>query len=267
MSAGNPYTATLCPKLITGMKKLFLLIAMLAMFACRPAPRTQEVVFQSRLVESGSMTRATDHAEVLDLIQSTFPTVSPTLYYDDNTSLNITLGQAYMIKVGTWNVRYANNPNTMDEVLDDSRLTLEPVFSINTDVTIQYGVSVYELPVEIQSVAFVYQIDEVERVYYLGKNSATPSTRLNFGVSGAHYCVFFMSGEPAYDEIFEIQVNPSDPSKKITTFRFSFTREMYNGQPLIKLKNGTYYVLHPEGVSEVSGSFSTSIPAWTCGLE
>ena len=240
---------------------------MLAMFACKPESRKQEVVFHSRLVESGSMTRATNHDEILELIESTFPTVRPTLYYDDNTSLSITLGQAYMLKVGTWNVRYENNPNTMDEVLEDSRLALEPVFSVNTDVTIRYGVSVYELPVEIKSVAFVYQIDEVERVYYLGKNSASPSTRLNFGVSSANYCVFFMSGEPAYDEIFEILVNPSDPSKKATTFRFSFTRETYNGQPLIKLRNGTYYVLHPEGISEVSGSFSTSIPAWTCGLE
>ena len=238
-----------------------------ALLACTPVQQTQEVTFHARLVEARSMTRATNHDEVLELIESTFPTVRPTLYYDDNTSVNIELGQAYMLKIGTWNVQYANNPNTMDEVLEDSRLTLEPVFTVNTDVTIQYGVSVYELPVEINSVAFVYQIDEVERVYYLGKNSATPSTRLNFGVSSANYCVFFMSGNPAYDEIFEILVNPSDPSKKATTFRFSFTREMYNGQPLIKLQNGTYYVLHPEGVSEVSGSFNANIPAWTCGLE
>lgn len=249
------------------MKKTLLLISMLAAISCAKTPKTQEVVFHPRFVESGSMARATNHDEVLELIESTFPAVRPTLYYDDNTSVSIELGRSYMLKVGTWNVRYENAPNTMDEVLEDSRLTLEPVFSVNSDVTIQYGVSVYELPVEICSVAFVYQIDEVERVYYLGKNSATPSTRLNFGVSGAHYCVFFMSGDPAYDEIFEILVNPSDPSKKATTLRFSFTREMYNGEPLIKLKNGTYYVLHPEGISEVSGSFSTVIPAWTCGLE
>ena len=83
------------------MKRLLAIISLLAVAACAKAPKTQEVVFTPRFVESGSMVRATNHEEVLELIESTFPSVRPTLYYDDNTSVSIELGRAYMLKVGT----------------------------------------------------------------------------------------------------------------------------------------------------------------------
>ena len=249
-------------------KKLALIVCA-AILACKPTPQTQEVRFQTKIVESNSMTRATDHDAILSLIHNTYPNLVPVLQYDDGTSVSIQMGRTYTINVGTWQVNGSNSYITMDEVMSGGKLANEPKITIDTEVEIKPGVTNYTLPAEVKSVAFVYQIDEVQNVYYTGKNSASPTTKLTFGVASGNYCVFFLEADPDVEgnNVFDMLIIPSDSSKKSTTFYFSYTPRNYNGNPVTVLENGKYYVLHPEGVTEVSGNFNVSIPEWTCGLD
>jgi len=228
---------------------------------------TQKVTFYADGIETGKITRVTDHDAVIDLIENTYPTIKPTLYYSDTESFDITLGQSYDVKIGNWRVNYDSNPESYAEVLTNSRLTLKPRLTIDTFVDVQAGISQYVLPVTVHSVAFVFCIDEISTVYYCGKNQAAIDTKLNFQVASGNYMVFFMDGEPGDRDIFEVRVVPSDVTRQETIFRFSYTVTTYNNTPVHKLVDGTYYVLHPEGVTEFTGSFSVDNPVWTCSLD
>ena len=252
------------------MKKVFLLIAMLAAVACAKTPKTQEVVFHPRLVETGSMTRASDHNEILNLIESTYVTFPVDLYTNEetNTYTRMEFGRSYTVPVGTFRVTGYSTPETIGQPTSNYRLAKTPLFYTSSYVTIQYGTVEYALPVEIRSAAIVIDRNEVSKVEFKGQTgSYITMTDSDFTYSD-NYGVFFINGTIEGQNKVCFQVTPKTGANKVTEFFLCAVEVSTGSATYAKLEGGKYYVLHPNPVTELSGvSFSLDIPSWECGLD
>lgn len=252
------------------MKKVFLLIAMLAAVACAKTPKTQEVVFHPRLVETGSMTRASDHNEILNLIESTYVTFPVDLYTNEetNTYTRMEFGRSYTVPVGTFRVTGYSTPETIGQPTSNYRLAKTPLFYTSSYVTIQYGTVEYALPVEIRSAAIVIDRNEVSKVEFKGQSgSYITMTNSDFTYSD-NYGVFFINGTIEGQNKVCFQVTPKTGANKVTEFFLCAVEVSTGSATYAKLEGGKYYVLHPNPVTELSGvSFSLDIPSWECGLD
>lgn len=252
------------------MKKSLILLATILVMACNPAPQEQRVRFRTNLIESGELTRASDYGEILSLIESTYPTITPKIWYSDDEKVPITLNQEMTVKVGTWLVAWESPSITvMTEVMGTAYLGLKPYMDISTNVSITPGVTDYTLPVNYQSIAFVWDTSEVSNIYHNGNNGNLPQTKAGFGVYGDHYGVFFLNGGWDSDEsILMLQVRPQEGMGKVTNFYFSNYYDEWQGNPCYHLTRGHFFVLHPDSITEVSGvTFGASFDDWVCDLD
>ena len=261
------------------MNKFIKIVAALllgvSVLACKKAPETQKVVFHPRIVEGGSVaTRAADHNEILNLIQSTYPTITPKIWYDDdgNDWDYIPLNTPVTVPIGTHLFCWENtNIMHMTDVMYDAYLALEPYMDISVNITIESGVSDYSLPVNFNSVGFVWDTREVSNIYHNGKNGNLPQTKAGFGVYGEHYGIFFLNGSlwGSDDDILMLQVRPQSTytDGKVTTYYFSNRKTEYNGNTVYPLNPGHYYVLHPDALTEIDGTFVLGFPDWVCDLD
>lgn len=251
------------------MKKILFLLAVLVA-GCTPTPTEQTVRFRTNLVETGSLTRAADYDEIQDLIASTYPTVTPQVWYSETEKVSIPLNTDVTVRVGRWLFAW-ESPSIMSmaDVMITANLALKPYMDISTYVTITPGISEYTLPVDIQSIAFVWDTREISTVYYNNNNANLPQTKAGFGVYSANYGVFFLNGGWDSDEsILMLQVRPVDTEiYKNTNFYFSNYYDDWNGKTVHALQKGHFYLLHPDSVTDITGSFGVSFPAWTCGLD
>lgn len=257
--------------MIIGMKKVFLLIAMLAVVACTRTPETQEVVFRAELVETGSMTRAVDHNEILDLIESTYVVNFPIDLYTNeatNTYTRMEFGRTYTVPIGTFKVIGYNSTTNIGFPSNSHVLSKSPSFYTESYVTIEYGTQEYVLPVQVNSAAIVIDRSEVYRVEFKGKtDSYITMTDSDFTFSD-NYGVFFINGNFKGGERVYLQVTPKTGANKVTEFIFCADQVNTGGSTYAHLESCKYYVLHPNPVTELSGvSFSLDIPSWECGLE
>lgn len=256
--------------MIIGMKKVFILIAMLVVVACSRAPRTQEVVFRASLVETGCMTRATDHNEILNLIESTYVTFPIDLYTNEatNTYTRMEFGRTYTVPIGTFKVIGYTSLTPIGQPTSKYTLAKSPMFYTESYVTIEYGTQEYLLPVEVRSAAIVIDRSEVYQIAFKGQTgSYITMTNSDFTFSD-NYAVFFVNGNFQGQDKVCFQVTPKTGANKVTEF-FLCADEIATGSATYaKLEGGKYYVLHPNPVTELSGvSFSMIVPSWECGLD
>lgn len=253
------------------MKKIFLAIAVMIV-ACSRAPMEQTVCFHSNLIESGSMTRASDHNEILNLIESTYTMFPVKLYTNEseNQFIQMEFGNSYTVPVGTFRVTgYNSNLITMVcAPTSNYRMTKSPWFYTSSSVTIQYGTTDYALPVEVRAAGIVYDKSEVSQIQYMGQSgSYIPFEDSDFVMSD-HYGLIFIDGTFEGTEKVHLKVVPKTGANKETIFYFAYENLNEPANVYGKLESGKYYVLHPDAVTEIDGvSFSLSIPAWECALD
>lgn len=250
------------------MKKFILAIA-LTLVACNRAPMMQTVVFHTNLVESGSLTRSTDHGEIISLIESTYPTIQPKLYYSDDEYITVPLNTPVNVRVGYWLCRWSSPTIThMAEAMNYSYFALQPYMEITEWMDITPSESDYTLPVKFYSSAFVYDAREVSKVSYNSTGQNLPSTKIGFYTASEHYACFFLNWDKdEEDGILMLRVFPLDDSGKVTTFYFSYTYDEWQGNPVHKLEYGHYYVLHPDSVTDIDASFCISFPDWVTDMD
>lgn len=252
------------------MKKFLIFLLAVLVVSCTNTPQEQTVRFHTNLIESGELTRSSDYGEIISLIESTYPSINPKIWYSDEEKVPITLNQEMTVKVGTWLVAWDNPGITvMTEVMGTAYFALQPYMDISTNVTITPGVTDYTLPVNYNSIAFVWDSREVSNVYHNGNNGNLPQYKSGFGVNGEHYGVFFLNGGWDSDEsILILQVRPQEGMGKVTNFYFSNYYDEWQGHTYYKLTRGHFFVLHPESITEVDGTtFSTSFEDWICDLD
>ena len=251
------------------LKKLSLALYA-ALLACTPVQQMQEVTFHAQLVETGSMTRATDHNEILGLIESTYVSFPVDLYTNEetNTYTRMEFGRSYTVPVGTFRVTGYSTPETIGQPASNYRLAKTPLFYTSSYVTIQYGTAEYALPVEIRSAAIVIDRNEVSKVEFKGQTgSYITMTDSDFTYSD-NYGVFFINGTIEGQNKVCFQVTPKTGANKVTEFFLCAVEVATGSATYAKLEGGKYYVLHPNPVTELSGvSFTMDVPAWECGLE
>jgi len=251
------------------MKKVLILFSILLASACSRAPMMREVVFHTNLIESGALTRASDHDEILSLIESTYPTIQPKLHYSDDEYVSVPLDSPVNVRLGYWLVDwYSPSITHMSDAMHYSYFALKPYMEITSWTNITATQTEYDLPVRFVSSAFVYDAREVSRVNYNASNGNLPSTKITFNVASANYACFFLNWDKdEEDGILMLRVFPLDDSGKITTFYFSYVYDEWQGNPVHKLEYGHYYVLHPDSVTDVDASFRLSYPEWVCDID
>ena len=254
------------------MRKLFLLICLALAVSCKKSPAEQTVVFHSNLIETGSMTRATDHNEILNLIESSYTTFPVKLYTDEqnNQFTQMEFGRQYTVPIGTWRVT-GYNSNLITMVCAPSsnyRMGKSPWFYTNSYVAIQYGITEYALPVEVRSVGIVYDKSEVSQIQYQGQSGGyIPFDDADFVMSD-HYGLIFINGSFSGTEKVHLKVVPKTGAMKETIFYFAVENNNEPANVYGKLEGGKYFVLHPDAVTEIGGvSFSLNIPTWECANE
>lgn len=240
-----------------------------AILACTPIAQTTEAVFRTNLIESGSLTRASDHDEILSLIESTYHNIQPKLHYGDDEYVSLPLNTPTNVRVGYWLIDwYCPSITHMADAMHYSYFALKPYMEITHWTNITATESEYTIPVRFCASAFVYDAREVSKVNYNASNGNLPSTKISFNTASANYAMFFLNWEKdEEDGILMLRVFPVDESGKVTTFYFSNTYEEWQGNPVHKLEYAHYYVLHPDSVTDIDASFQLSIPNWECDLD
>ena len=253
------------------MKKLLLILA-IALVSCSRTPMEQTVRFHSNLIESGSMTRATDHNEILNLIESTYTMFPVKLYTDEqnNQFTQMEFGRSYTVPIGTFRVTGYNSSliNMLCQPSDNYTITKSPWFYTDSYVAIQYGTTEYALPVEVMAVGIVYDKSEVSQVQYQGRSgSYIPFNSSDFAMSD-NYGLIFINGSFSGTEKVHLKVIPKSGANKETIFYFAVENNNEPANVYGKLEGGKYFILHPDAVTEIGGvSFSLCIPAWECANE
>lgn len=252
------------------MKKSHIaLLLSVALLACSREPAMRTVTFRTNLIESGSLTRSSDHDEIISLIESTYPTIQPKLHYSDDEYISLPLNTPVNVRVGYWLIDwYTPTITHMAEAMHYSYFALQPYMSITKWTDITATQDEYELPVQFYSSAFLYDSREVSKVNYNAVGQNLPSTKIGFYTASAHYACFFLNWDKdEEDGILMLQVHPVDASGKVTTHYFSYAYDEWNGEPVHKLEYGHYYVLHPGEVTDLDASFLVSYPDWVCDLD
>lgn len=255
------------------MRRIFPILALLLAVSCNKqvdTPARQEVTFGAHLVDAASMTRAVNHSEVLNYLQTLQPSnVQPRFYKDGDRSVTkyVPLGQAVTMDVGRYEVEWENSPRfVLQTPYDASGFSQTPKYKIATEVEIVPGVTEYSLPVEIAAVGFVVDYGEVASVRYLNLASSMADAASAF-VQRGDFGITFFSGDFA-DNCITLQVRPVNTvSGEAVTYRFSWDGADYKGNPTYKMEPGKYYVLHPDSVSEIDGLFALEFGQWSCGME
>ena len=252
------------------MKKSLILL-LLAM-ACTSSPQEATVKFVPELVETGSMTRATDHNEILQLIESTYTMFPVKLYTNeaDNQFIQMEFGRSYTVPVGTFRVT-GYNSNLIQMTFQPSskyRLGKSPWFYTDSYVTIQYGTTEYGLPVEIRSAGVVYDRSEVSKLQVMGQSGSYIDMSDDDFVLSDHYGLCFINGSFSGTEKVHIKVIPKTGANKETVFYFAAENNNEPANIYAPLEGGKYFVLHPDAVTELSGiTFSLDVPTWECAME
>lgn len=250
------------------MKKSLILL-LLAM-ACTASPQEATVKFVPELVETGSMTRASDRNEILNLIESTYESFPIDLYTNEaeNQFTRMEFGRTYTVPVGTFKVVGYSTPTMIGQPTSNYRLAKTPLFYTSSYVTIEYGTVEYALPVEVRSAAIVIDRSEVSKVEFKGQSgSYITMTDSDFTFSD-NYGLFFVNGNFEGQNRVCFQITPKTGANKVTEFIFCADEISTGGATYAKLEGGKYYVLHPNPVTEIGGvSFSMDIPQWECGLD
>ena len=208
--------------------------------------KMQEVRFYANCIETGSMTRATDHNEILNLIESTYSA----------------------FPVGTFKVTGYSTPTTIGQPSSRYRLAKTPLFYTDSYVAIEYGTYEYFLPTEVRAAAIVIDLSEVHQLQFMGQTGSYITMTDSDFTTSEHYAVFFVNGIFSGTEKVGFKVIPKTGANKETEFMFAADQISTGAATYVKLEMGKYYVLHPNPVTEISGvSFSLDIPTWECGLE
>lgn len=249
-----------------------LIIALLTVltFACSKTPKQQDVVFTPNLIESGSMTRATDHNEILSMIESTYTSFAIELYTNEetNTFTRMEFGRTYTVPIGTFRVTGQNSITATGNPNSKFSLAKSPSFYTNTYVTIQYGTYEYPIPVEVRSAAVVFDRSEVSQIQYKGQSGSYITISNSDLVLSDNYGLFFINGYFEGDNRVYIKLIPKTGANKETEFILCPIEIGTGSATYGKLEFSKYYVLHPNPVTELSGvSFSLSIPSWECGMD
>ena len=252
------------------MKRILILLATIVVACTKPSE--QEVRFVPSLVETGSMTRASDYNEILNLIESTYVTFPVKLYTNeaDNQFIQMEFGRSYTVPVGTFRVTgYNSNLITMTfQPSSKYRLGKSPWFYTDSNVTIEYGTSEYSLPVEVRSAGIVYDKSEVSKMQVMGQSGSYIDMGESDFVFSDHYGLFFINGSFSGTEKVHLKVIPKTGAQKETIFYFAAEDTNEPANIYGKLEGGKFYVRHPNPVTELSGvSFSLNIPTWECGMD
>ena len=251
------------------MKRILLLLALLAVARSKPAQKVS-VRFVPTLVETGSMTRAADHNEILSLIESTYTEFAVNFYTNeaDNQLTKIEFGRTYTLPIGNFHVKGYNQITVGGNFNSKYSLALSPQFYVDTYVDIQYGTTEYAIPVEVRSAAIVFDRSEVYQIQYKGQSGSYITLSTSDLVLSDNYGLFFINGVFSGTMQATIKVIPKSGANKETEFIFAYD-EVGTGSAIYgKLESSKYYVLHPNPVTELSGvSFSLSIPTWECGMD
>ena len=240
--------------------------------SCNKAPKMQEVIFKTTLVETGSMTRAADHNEILTTIESTYTMFPVKLYTDETNNIftQMEFGRTYTVPIGTWRVTgYNSSSITMTaSPTNNYNFGKSPYFYTNTYVTIQYGTTEYLLPTEVRAVGIVYDKSEVSKMEYKGRSGSYIQMVDSDFVFSDDYGIFFINGNFSNTDQVWIRVTPKTGAQKVTEFMLCATEQSSGSAIFGKLESGKYFVLHPDAITELSGvSFSLSIPSWECSMD
>lgn len=250
------------------MKRFLILLATLVVACTKPSE--QEVRFVPSLVETGSMTRASDYNEILNLIESTYVTFPIDLYTNEatNTYTRMEFGKTYTVPIGNFHVKGYNQITVGGNFNAKYSLALSPQFYVDTYVDIQYGTTEYPIPVQVRSAAIVFDRSEVSQIQYKGQSGSYIPLSISDLVLSDNYGLFFINGVFSGTLQAAIKVIPKSGANKETEFIFAYD-EVGTGSAIYgKLESSKYYVLHPNPVTELSGvSFSLNIPTWECGLD
>ena len=215
------------------------------------------------------MTRATqqEHAEIKSLIQSTYKSFPLELYISDSKTISIEFGGSYTIPIGSWYVTGCTSVQSLGQVTSSYTIAESPSLVVDTDVTIEWGVTDYNIPTEIKAAGILYNLDETKEVWYKEFGNGTYK-KVNTSVFSDHYGLFFINGYFNNPTIAYFKLIPSDGPMEETTFCFS-TEYTNDGSSIYSsLASGKYYILHPNAVTEIEGvSFYLDVPDWECGLE
>lgn len=250
------------------LTKIFSFLTVLALLGCTRTPAVQTVVFHPKNIESGSMTRATDHTEILNLIESTYVSFAVQLYTneEENEFIRMEFGRSYTVPIGTWRVKGQTSNTVTGTPTDCYSLSCSPHFYVDERITIQYGVTEYPIPVQVRSVGIVYDLSEVKEVQYTGRSGSY--IKADPVVKSEHYGLFFINGYFTGTDKVYIKLIPKTGGSKETTFYFSYEDVSEPAYTYGKLEGGKYFVLHPDPVTELSGvSFYLDIPEWSCANE
>lgn len=238
--------------------------------SCNKTPKMQEVVFMPNLIETNSITRATDHNEILSLIESTYTEFAVNFYTNeaDNQFTRIEFGRTYTLPIGNFHVKGYNQITVGGNFNSKYSLALSPQFYVDTYVDIQYGTTEYAIPVEVRSAAIVFDRSEVYQIQYKGQSGSYIPLSTSDLVLSDNYGLFFINGVFSGTMQAAIKVIPKSGANKETEFIFAYD-EVGTGSAIYgKLESSKYYVLHPNPVTELSGvSFSLSIPSWECSMD
>lgn len=252
------------------MKRILILLATIVVACTKPSE--QEVRFVPSIVETGSMTRASDYNEILNLIESTYVTFPIDLYTNEetNTFTRMEFGRTYTVPIGTFKViGYNSNLITMTgKPTSNYSLAKSPSFYTESYVDIQYGTTEYALPIEVRSAAIVFDRSEVGQIQYKGISGSYITISNSDLVFSDNYGLFFVNGYFQGKNQVAIKIVPKSGANKETEFVLSYEEVGTGSATWGKLEGGKFYVLHPNPVTELSGvSFSLNIPTWECGLD
>lgn len=235
------------------MKKFLLIFTSLLALACSKQPTGVVTVRFDFVIEQGAFpTKA-----IADDIMSTVPSaLDLVLTGSDGHTFNATTGQEITIPVGTYTVTGGHNPSLVQNIAQNTRYTTKsPIIEVNTSVTIEEGVTSYQvqgsyksfavcvLPSEVASwkAAFTNGTQEVDCV----KTSDLWFVFVTGNLTGAMSFITTLTSPTGQSKEYTLYTNPNDT----------------NG---IRAYYGKWYLLHP--FTYQTGSIGLSLPEWESGL-
>lgn len=237
------------------MKK-FLTALIILLVGCTQSPQEVEAAFGLKYIQSG-------HFPVkgfTDEITSTIPTaVSISLTNTStNTAYDAVTGTPITLPVGSYNVTGGSSPLSVQKLYGSTKYTSHtPSIVVDDNVSIVFGTSAYSVGATYNSFAIGVIPSEVASWQIKVKDGSMQNVDY---ITGDNLHWIFITG--SYSTSTPVVMTVAPPGNVAEGFNFVTDAPEANQ---IQAEYGKWYIIHPAGAANQSGTFSLDLPIWVEG--
>lgn len=249
------------------MKKIVNLIVafvIVAMTSCskrvevKELVQTTDVVLGLQMVQSGSMTKATNQ-EVITFLENYVPTNVELKLKSGTDTYTVQLGKPTTLPIGSYTVTGKYKPLSQSSVIgSDVYISTIPSISISDEITITPTQSNYVVNATYSCFAIVVELTETASATFVSSHGEQGT--IEFAKSGTLGTIFITGNlDPHY---VSVTLNPVSSDNEVTTFTFKST---YSADA-IYAERGKYYLLHPNEITAIDeGYINWNLASWIEG--